>query len=74
MRGQTQTAAAQGLEFRNISISVAATRQGSKWQKVITKGTGRSPTAEAQESCRKHRGWRMEIQASSVLEQQQACV
>lgn len=38
MRGQTQTAAAQGLEFRNSSVSAAATRQGSERQRVITKG------------------------------------
>lgn len=37
---RSDLAAAQGVEFRNIHIpAAAAVRQGSKWQKAITKGT-----------------------------------
>lgn len=70
MRGQTQGAAAQGLQFRNIRISAAAMRQGLKWQKVITKGKD-LPLYRLRRAVEKG-GWRMEIQVSSVPEQQQA--
>lgn len=57
MRGQTQRAAAQGLEFRNIHISAAAMRQGSKWQKVITKGTFHC-TGSGELQARQGGGWK----------------
>lgn len=57
MRGQTQRAAAQGLEFRNIHISAAAMRQGSKWQKVITKGTFHC-TGSGELQAREDGGWK----------------
>lgn len=67
MRGQTQRAAAQGLEFRNIHISAAAVRQGSKWQKVITKGTFHC-TGSGELSAREGGGWK-----SQHTEQQLTC-
>lgn len=66
MRGQTQRAAAQDLEFRNIHISAAAMRQGSKWQKVITKGTFHC-TGSGELSARE--GGRMEVPSRAELQQ-----
>lgn len=56
MGGQTQRAAAQGLEFRDIHMS-AAMRLGSKWQKVITKGTFHC-TGSGGLSAREGEGWK----------------
>lgn len=69
MRGQTQRAA-QGPEFRNISISAAATRQGSEWQKAITEGRD-LPPHRLRRAVEKG-GRRMEIQVPGVPEPQQA--
>lgn len=57
MRGQAQRAAAPGLELRNIHISAAAVRQGSKWQKVITKGTFHC-TGSGELLARQRGGWK----------------